>query len=157
MNNQAEYKATKREMMKQLPVEMLFSGIAVSLSRQGYGISVDDPRIPDFSWAILLRRDFLVAVRQRDISDMCYSLVHELGHILNPLYDLKAAAEVKADMFACSLLRMFGIDKSTESAKYVRGWLESGVMVGTWAVQTELAMKEKAKHAAERIWRDITE
>ncbi len=136
---------------------MLFSGIVETLRRLGYGTSVDDKRIPDRAKAILLRRDFVVAVRQRDISDMCYSLAHELGHILNPFNSMKAVSEIKADMFACSLLLMFGVDKSVESKEYVRGWSAHEVARGSWVAKVEPRMKEKAKHAAERIWRDITE
>ena len=134
---------------------MLFSGIAESLRRLGYGTSVDETLIPDDAKAILLRRDFLVAVRQRDISDMCYSLAHELGHILDPFNSMKAVSEIKADMFACSLLLMFGVDKSVESKEYVRGWSAHEVARGSWVAKVEPRMKEKAKHEAARIWEYI--
>ncbi|KKN85813.1 hypothetical protein LCGC14_0276200 [marine sediment metagenome] len=138
---------------------MLFSGIVKSLSKLGYGTSVDDPRIPDYAEARLLRSDFLVAVRRRDTSDMCYSLAHELGHIIsNPRNDLVSASEIKADLFACSLLLMFGIDKSKESAEYVLGWLRYGPMRDTfWIAQREQEMRQRATDEAHRIWRYIKE
>ena len=133
-------------------------GIVKSLSKRGYGTSVDETLIPNDAEAILLRRDFLVAVRQRDVSSMCYSLAHEFGHILNPPNDLKSVSEIKADMFSCSLIFMFGIDKSIESREYVRGWLRYGLMRDTfWVVQREQEMRQRATDEAHRIWRYIKE
>ena len=127
--------------------------MAKSLHRRGYGISVRDRINPGDENGLVLHAVRLVLVKEREIVDMCYTLAHELGHLVY-LGEMYAVGEIKADTFAHHLLRRFGVDKEDESADYVLSWLTyEEISDEDWVFNMQQAANREAKREARLIRR----
>ena len=127
----------------------------MSLHRRGYGISVCETIDPPHANGRVYHSDRIIFVRLQGTPDMCYTMAHELGHLVyrRSRYTY-GVAEILSDMFASSLLFLFGINRMEISADYVLSWLTyEEISDEDWVLSMRQATDRAAKKEAKIIWR----